>query len=82
MKVTGGVLIVTGSDAIDSNGNSTISGGYVITYGNENIDINGNFLVNGGTLMGAEPAGNMTKAMSTSSTQVGMFIKSSATVAT
>ena len=46
LKVTGGVLIVTGSDAIDSNGNFTISGGYVITYGNENIDINRNYMVN------------------------------------
>lgn len=82
LKVTGGVLIVTGSDAIDSNGNFTISGGYVITNGNEDIDVNGNFLVNGGTLMGAEPASNMTKAMGTASTQVGMFIKSSASVAT
>lgn len=82
LKVTGGVLIVTGSDAIDSNGNFTISGGVVISNGNENIDINGNFLVNGGTLIGAEPANNMTKAMSTSSTQVGFFIKSSASVST
>lgn len=84
LKVTGGVLIVTGSDAIDSNGNFTISGGVVISNGSrdEDIDVNGNFLVNGGTLMGAEPASNMTKAMSTASTQIGFFIKSSASVAT
>ncbi|WP_109743747.1 carbohydrate-binding domain-containing protein [Arcicella aurantiaca] len=82
LTVSGGVLIVTGSDAIDSNGNFTIKGGTVITYGNEDIDVNGNFLVNGGTLIGAEPNNNMTKAMGTASTQVGMFIKSSASLAT
>ena len=81
LTVSGGVLIATGSDAIDSNGNFTISGGTVISNGNEDVDINGNFLVNGGVLIGAEPNNNMTKAMGTASTQVGMFIKSSATVA-
>lgn len=82
LTVSGGVLIVTGSDAIDSNGNFTIKGGTVITNGNEDIDVNGNFLVNGGTLIGAEPNNNMTKAMGAASTQVGMFIKSSASLAT
>lgn len=81
LTVSGGVLIVTGSDAIDSNGNFTIKGGIVISNGNEDIDVNGNFLINGGILIGAEPASNMTKAMGTASTQVGMFIKSSASVA-
>lgn len=82
LTVSGGVLITTGSDAIDSNGNFTIKGGTIITNGNEDIDVNGNFLVNGGTLIGAEPSNNMTKAMGAASTQVGMFIKSSASLAT
>lgn len=82
LTVAGGILIVTGSDAIDSNGNFTIKGGTVIANGNEDIDVNGNFLITGGTLIGAEPSNNMTKAMGTASTQVGMFIKSSASVAT
>ncbi|GAB3711559.1 hypothetical protein GCM10027592_49260 [Spirosoma flavus] len=82
LNVNGGVLIATGSDAIDSNGNFTIKGGTVISNGNEDIDVNGNFLVNGGVLIGAEPGNNMTKAMSTASSQVGLFIKSSAQVAT
>ncbi|GGD43770.1 hypothetical protein GCM10011514_04620 [Emticicia aquatilis] len=81
LTVSGGILIVTGSDAIDSNGNFTIKGGTVISNGNEDVDVNGNFLVNGGVLIGAEPASNMTKAMGTASTQVGMFIKSTASVA-
>ncbi len=82
LNMAGGVLIVTGSDAIDGNGNFTMTGGVIIANGNEDIDINGNFFINGGTFMGAEPASNMTKAMGTGSTQVGMFIKSSASVAT
>jgi hypothetical protein len=82
LTVNGGVLIATGSDAIDSNGNFTIKGGIVIANGNEDIDVNGNFLVNGGVLIGAEPSNNMTKAMGAASAQVGMFIKSSAQVAT
>ncbi len=74
-------MIASGSDAIDSNGNFTIKGGIVISNGNEDIDVNGNFLVNGGILIGAEPSNNMTKAMGAASTQVGMFIKSSAQLA-
>jgi hypothetical protein len=82
LTVSGGIVIVTGSDAIDSNGNFTISGGTVISNGNEDVDVNGSFLVNGGILIGAEPSNNMTKAMGTASTQVGMFIKSSTSVGT
>jgi len=82
LTVSGGVLITTGSDAIDSNGNFTIKGGIVISNGNEDVDINGSFLINGGFLIGAEPSNNMTKAMGTASTQVGMFIKSGTQVAT
>jgi hypothetical protein len=82
LTVSGGVLITTGSDAIDSNGNFTIKGGIVISNGNEDVDVNGNFLINGGFLIGAEPNNNMTKAMGTASTQVGMFIKSGTQVAT
>ncbi len=78
LNVNGGVLIVAGADAIDSNGNFTIKGGTTIVNGNESIDINGNFLVNGGTLIAGGPNSNMTKSMGTASTQVGMFIKSSA----
>lgn len=82
LTVSGGIVIVTGSDAIDSNGNFTISGGTVISNGNEDVDVNGSFLINGGILIGAEPSNNMTKAMGSASTQVGMFIKSSTSVAT
>jgi trimeric autotransporter adhesin len=82
LTITGGVLICSGSDAIDSNGNYTQKGGTVITNGNEDFDINGSFLINGGVLIGAEPSNGMTKPMGAASMQVGMFLKSSAQVAT
>lgn len=81
--ITGGIVIVAGSDAIDSNGNITITGGTTIVSGptsspEEGIDFNGNFLMNGGILISAGSNSNMTKNMGTASTQVGMFLKSSA----
>jgi hypothetical protein len=81
--ISGGILIVTGSDAIDSNGNITITGGTTIVCGptnspEEGMDFNGTFLMNGGYLIAAGSNSNMTKAMSTNSTQVSMYIKSSA----
>jgi hypothetical protein len=86
LYVTGGVLIVWGSDAIDSNGNFTISGGTTIICGptnapEEGIDVNGNFLVNGGILISAGSNSSMTKSMGTASTQVSMYIKSGSQLA-
>ncbi|MGC4040577.1 MAG: carbohydrate-binding domain-containing protein [Flavobacterium sp.] len=84
--ITGGIVIVAGSDAIDSNGNITITGGTTIVNGptsqpEEGIDFNGTFLMNGGYLISAGSNANMTKAMNTASTQVSMYIKSSAQLA-
>lgn len=86
LYITGGIHIVAGSDAIDSNGNITVSGGTTIVNGptsqpEEGIDYNGTFLMNGGLLISAGSNSNMTKAMSTASTQVGMYLKSSAQLA-
>lgn len=83
LYITGGIVMVAGSDAIDSNGNITITGGTTIVNGptsqpEEGIDYNGTFLMNGGLLISAGSNSNMTKAMSTASTQVGMFLKSTA----
>lgn len=44
----------------------------------EGIDYNGSFIISGGTIISAGSNSNMTKAMSNASTQVGMFIRSSA----
>lgn len=87
LNISGGINIVIGSDAIDSNGNITITGGTTIVNGptsqpEEAIDYNGTFLMNGGFLIAAGSNANMTKAMSTSSTQVGMYIKSSSVLST
>lgn len=81
LTVGGGVLIVTGSDGVDVNGNFFIKGGMTIVSGNEGIDINGNFIISGGTIISSGPNSNMTKSMSAASTQVSMFIKSSASLA-
>jgi trimeric autotransporter adhesin len=80
LTVSGGVLIVTGSDGVDVNGNFFIKGGTTIVSGNEGIDINGNFIISGGLIIASGPNSNMTKSMSTASTQVSMFIKSSASL--
>lgn len=87
LNISGGINIVTGSDAIDSNGNITITGGTTVVNGptsqpEEGIDFNGTFLMNGGFLISAGSNSNMTKAMSNTSTQVSMHIKSSAALAT
>lgn len=86
LYIKGGVVIVAGSDAIDSNGNITITGGTTIICGptaspEEGIDFNGTFNVNGGLLISAGSNANMTKAMSTTSTQKCMYLKSSASLA-
>lgn len=87
LYVTGGTLAATctGGDAIDSNGNLEISGGVVIANGplsgvEEAVDFNGNFNMKGGLFIGAGSNSNMTKAMSTTSTQANMYITSSAQI--
>jgi hypothetical protein len=82
----GGLVIVAGSDAVDGNGNITMTGGTVIVNGptsqpEEGLDFNGALIINGGLLISAGSNTNMTQAMSASSTQPGMFIKSSAVLA-
>ena len=86
ININGGILIVAGNDAIDSNGNITIKGGITIVCGptsqpEEGIDVNGNFLVNGGTLVSGGSNSRMTKSFGTASTQVCMYITSSAQLA-
>lgn len=83
LVVTGGTLIAatTAGDAIDSNGNITVSGGTIIANGpssgaEEAVDFNGTFNMNGGIFIGAGSNSNMTKAMSTSSTQSNMYVTS------
>jgi len=87
LYVTGGILAATctGGDAIDSNGNVEISGGVVIANGpisgvEEAVDFNGTFNMKGGLFIGAGSNSNMTKAMSTTSTQANMYITSSAQI--
>lgn len=83
LYITGGIVIVTGADAIDSNGNITITGGTTIVNGvtngpEEGLDFNGTFLMNGGILIAAGSNSNMTPNFGAASAQVNMFLKSSA----
>lgn len=87
LYVTGGTLMAnaTNGDAIDSNGNLEISGGIVIANGplngvEEAVDFNGTFKMTGGLFIGAGSNSNMTKAMSSSSTQANLYIASSAVI--
>ncbi len=87
LNISGGINIIVGKDAIDSNGNITITGGTTIANGptsspEEAVDYNGTFNINGGIFMAAGSNANMTKAMSTTSTQVGLYLKSSAQLST
>ncbi len=87
LYVKGGTLVstCTNGDAIDSNGNIEISGGVTIANGpnsgvEEAADFNGTFNMKGGFFVGAGSNSNMTKSMSTSSTQPNMYISSSSVV--
>lgn len=81
----GGVLVANGSDAVDSNGNISMTGGTLIANGpmngiEEGVDCNGTFNVSGGVLIASGSSSQMTKAMSTSSSQVCLFLKSSSSI--
>jgi len=86
LNISGGIVIVNGKDAIDSNGNITITGGTTIVCGptaapEEGIDFNGTFNMNGGLLISAGSNAGMTKNFSATSTQRTMYLKSSAQLA-
>ncbi len=88
LSISGGTHYVnaTNGDAIDSNGNILITGGIVFANGpnsgvEEAVDFNGNFNMNGGTFIGAGSSSNMTKAMSSTSTQSNMYLSTSTMIA-
>ncbi|MBP7368216.1 MAG: carbohydrate-binding domain-containing protein [Paludibacteraceae bacterium] len=87
LYVRGGTLIAscTNGDAIDSNGDIVITGGLTIANGpssetQEAADFNGTFNMNGGIFIGAGSNSNMTKPMSSSSTQPNMYISSNSQI--
>lgn len=86
LNISGGIIVVAGSDAIDSNGNITVTGGTTIICGptnapEEGIDYNGTFNMNGGLVVSAGSNSQMTKGMATTSTQTSLFLKSSVALA-
>jgi hypothetical protein len=87
LSISGGTHYVnaTGGDAVDSNGNITMTGGFCYANGpqsgmEEACDFNGNFNMNGGTFVGPGSSSNMTKAMSATSTQANMLLSSTSVV--
>jgi len=85
--MNGGTLIsnCSAGDAIDCNGNIYINGGIVIANGpqsgvEEACDFNGSFNMSGGFFIGSGSNSNMTKPMSSTSTQPNMYIKSSTSI--
>lgn len=87
LTVNGGTLTTncTNGDAIDSNGNIVITGGTMVANGplsgpEEACDFNGTFTMQGGFFIGAGSNSNMTKAMSSGSTQANMYIVSASAI--
>lgn len=81
LSITGGNIYVNGSggDALDSNGNITISGGTILAHGPQSspevgMDYNGTCTVTGGFLVISGTNSNMTQAPSTSSTQYSVRV--------
>lgn len=86
LAISGGIIVVDGKDAIDSNGDITITGGTTVVCGvtnapEEGLDFNGQFTMKGGTIICAGSNSNMTKNFSSSSTQRTMYLKSGAQLA-
>lgn len=84
----GGYVIAkcASGDALDANGNIVVSGGTVIAVGpssgvEEAADFNGTLTITGGFFFAAGSNSSMNKAMSTTSTQKGIFATTSTAVA-
>jgi trimeric autotransporter adhesin len=86
--VNGGYLVANSSvgDAIDSNGNISMTGGTFIIHGptsspEEGVDFNGSFVMTGGYLIASGSNSNMNQALSTGSTQCNFYVLSSSQIA-
>jgi trimeric autotransporter adhesin len=84
----GGIMtaFATSGDAVDCNGNLSMTGGTLVAFGpnnttNEDVDANGTLLINGGLLFGGCMKSNMFESIS-STTQVGANLKGSSAIAT
>lgn len=79
------VLNSTKGDAMDSNGNLTISGGVVIAHGPSSqpeigVDVNGTFKINGGFLVVSEVYSQQSQSAVGSSTQYSVSARSGRTI--
>lgn len=81
LTIHGGWIFInaTGGDALDSNGDITITGGTIIAHGPQSqpevgMDYNGTCDLSGGVLIVSGPGSNMTQGASTSSDQNSLKI--------
>lgn len=79
LSIKGGWIYInaTGGDALDSNGDISITGGTIIAHGPQSqpevgMDYNGTCKISGGILIVSGPSSNMTQGASTSSTQYSL----------
>jgi trimeric autotransporter adhesin len=87
LNINGGYITVnsTVGDAIDSNGDITMTGGTVIDHGptsdpEEGVDFNGTFKMTGGFFVASGSNSGMNQPMSTTSTQNNIYILSSSKI--
>ena len=81
LTINGGYIVLTsGSDGLDSNGNIAITGGTILVHGPSSqpevgMDVNGTCNVSGGFLVISGSNSSMTEAPSSSSTQNSVLIR-------
>lgn len=87
LSFTGGYIHVSasGGDALDSNGDISISGGTIVAHGPQSspevgMDVNGTCLISGGLLIVSGTNSNMTEGASSGSTQYSLLLQTSSMI--
>jgi hypothetical protein len=82
LSVSGGNIHInaSGGDALDSNGDISISDGTLVVHGPQSspevgMDVNGDCIISGGFLVASGTNSNMTEGASNSSTQYSLLLK-------
>lgn len=88
LAIHGGQIFVdaSGGDAVDSNGNVTITGGVTAVHGPQSspevgMDYNGNALISGGFIVISGTNSNMTEGFGSASAQRSMLLKTTQSIA-
>ncbi|MCB9276593.1 MAG: carbohydrate-binding domain-containing protein [Lewinellaceae bacterium] len=87
LAINGGYVHISasGGDAMDSNGNISISGGTIVVHGPQSspevgMDVNGSCLISGGFLVISGTNSNMTEGASNSSTQYSLLLRTNSAI--